>query len=151
LVVYFPGTGDRMKLKQEDYVALHRIVTGLNARTVWQHLVDGQPLADLIEPLPDEFHQWVRDVAAGIAAWMVAEVDRLNAAFWDVARLMPDDWLPGDRGGRKDFAMVAAKHPDKWALFNILDGQDIRPELLKRAKPEAFVTPSGRTYGEDTA
>jgi RNA ligase len=151
LVVYLRQARQRLKLKQADYVALHRIVTGLNARTVWQHLVDGRILGELIEPLPDEFHGWVRDIANGIADWIVTEHGRLETEYDTIIGAMPADWQRGDRAGRKDFALVASAHPDKWAMFNFLDAQDIRPELLKRAKPEAFITPSGRTYGEDTA
>jgi RNA ligase len=38
LVVYFPDypAGERVKLKQDDYVALHRILTGTNARHVYE-------------------------------------------------------------------------------------------------------------------
>ena len=52
----------REKIKQDDYVALHRIVTGLSERTVWQHMTDGRPLAELLDGLPDELHTWTRDV-----------------------------------------------------------------------------------------
>jgi RNA ligase len=151
VVVRMLDTGAMVKIKQADYVALHKIVTGLTARVVWQHLIDGKPLADLIAPLPDEFHGWVREVATGIADSTAAELDRLTAAFWKLTEQMPDGWDPADRAGRKDFAMVAAQSPDRWAFFNLLDGKDIRPELLKRAKPEPYLTPSGRTYTEDTA
>ena len=51
-----------VKIKQDDYVALHRIVTGLSERTVWQHMTDGRPLAELLDGLPDELHTWTRDV-----------------------------------------------------------------------------------------
>jgi RNA ligase len=37
LVLHLIDTDERVKIKQEDYVALHRIVTGLNERTVWEH------------------------------------------------------------------------------------------------------------------
>jgi putative RNA ligase len=151
LVVFFPLTGERVKLKQADYVELHRIVTGLNARTVWEHMVEGKPLVELIEPLPDEFHEWVRQIADGITAAVAAESARLHREYEKVRATMPDGWTPADRVGRKDFAMVAAQHPDKWALFNLLDGKDIDGELLKRAKPEPYLTPSGRVYTEDTA
>src|SRR4051812_48075484 len=51
LVVWFPDTDLRVKLKYEEYVRLHRIVTGLNARVVWEGIGD---LDALVEPLPDE-------------------------------------------------------------------------------------------------
>lgn len=145
LVVHCLRTDERVKLKQADYVALHKIVTGLTARVVWQHLIDGKPLDELVAPLPDEFHPWCRDVAAQIAATVEQGVAEIEKAYAEVVAELP----PGF--GRKDFAAVAVPHPLKWALFLLLDGRDPRPELWKRAKPEPYMTPSGRTYGEDVA
>lgn len=93
LVVYFPETNERLKLKQEDYVVLHRILTGTNARNVWE-VAAVKACGDLIrEPkhwgsflgidparaeecmtlgddwlaeVPDEFHVWVRDTIAEV-------------------------------------------------------------------------------------
>jgi RNA ligase len=154
VVVRDLDTGHMVKIKQADYVALHRIVTGLNARTVWQHLVDGKPLAALIEPLPDEFHPWVRQVADTLAAQVDAEAAEASAAYAAILESLPlGPARPGEEDGftRKDFAALAVRSPWKWALFLTLDGRDILPELWKRARPEPFWTPSGRVYTEDTA
>jgi RNA ligase len=151
VVVRCLNTGGMIKLKQADYVALHRIVTGLSARTVWQHLVDGKSLDELIAPLPDEFHPWVQDIANGITTAVQQEAWRLEEEYTRVRDAMPDAWQAGDRASRAEFAKVAAKLPDSWALFALLDGKDIRPKLLVNAKPEPYLTPSGRTYTEDNA
>lgn len=154
VVVHDLTTGSLVKIKQADYVELHRIVTNLTARKVHEWLVLGKPLADFIAPLPDEFHAWCREIADGIAALVDAEGERLGAAFNDVRNQVIAKnvgWRPGDKAARKDFALVAVKHPDSWALFALLDGRDIRPELLKRAEPGPFITPTGRTYTEDNA
>jgi RNA ligase len=145
VVVRLLDTGDMVKIKQADYVALHRIVTGLNARVVWQHMVDGKPLDELVAPLPDEFHPWCRDIAASITATVDQRMAEIEKAYAEVTASLPAGF------GRKEFAAVSVPHPDKWALFLLLDGRDPRPELWKRAKPEPYLTPSGRTYGEDTA
>lgn len=144
-VVHLVDKDDRIKVKQEDYVRLHRILTGLTARTVWEHLLTGQPLVDLITPLPDEFHDWVANVAAGITVGVQMQSARILQVYAEILGMMPAGF------SRKDFAVYAGPHPDKWALFRLLDGQEIGSELLKRAKPEPFLTPTGRTYGEDTA
>jgi RNA ligase len=151
IVVRCLTTGGMLKIKQEDYVALHRIVTGLSARTVWQHLLAGQPLADLIAPLPDEFHPWVREVADGIVATVAKRTEQITAEFWQIVHQMPDGWDPEDRAARKPFAIAAASRADRWAMFNLLDGRDISHELLKRADPGPCVTPSGRTFTEESA
>jgi RNA ligase len=154
IVVRDLTSGGMVKLKQADYVALHRIVTNLTARKIHEWMVEGKPLADFIAPLPDEFHAWCRQTAEGIAALVDAEDARLGAAFAEVVDQVIAThvgWRPGDRAARKDFAMIAAQHPDKWALFALLDQRDIRPGLLKRAQPAPFLTPTGRTYTEDNA
>jgi RNA ligase len=144
-------SGGMVKIKQADYVALHRIVTGLTARTVWEHMVAGKPLDELIAPLPDEFHQWVRDVAAGITKSIEREAWRLEGEYTAIRDAMSGTWQRETREGRAEFAKVAAKHPDSWAMFALLDQKDIRPKLLHNAKPEPYVTPSGRTFSEDNA
>lgn len=155
VVVYDLVTGSLVKLKQADYVELHRIVTNLTARKVHDHLLASKPIADFIAPLPDEFHTWVLQVAEDITSLVDSEAERLAVAFDDVINQMPAGWstelLPGDRQARATYAKVAARHPDSWALFALLDGRSVRGELLKRARPEPFLTPSGRTYSEDNA
>lgn len=155
VVVRCVETGAMVKLKQADYIALHRIVTGLNARSVWQRLADGRPIDELIEPLPDEFHSWVREVAAGITTAVADEHRRLFQRYQAALEHMPDDWgSTRDRAGRATFAQLVTSsdwRDDSWAMFGFLDGRDITPDLLKRARPEPFVTPSGRIFTEATA
>jgi RNA ligase len=145
LVVRCLRTGGMVEIKYEEYLELHKIVTGLNARVVWRHLVDGRPLDELVAPLPDEFHPWCRAVAAELTATVKAQVAAIDQAYAEAVSGLPEGFT------RKDFAGVAVKHALKWALFLRLDGKDLRPKLWERAEPEAFWTPSGRTYGEDTA
>lgn len=144
IVVRDRRTGAMLKIKQDDYVELHRIVTGLTARKVWEHLLGGAPPAELIEQLPDEFVPWVEKVAAGI----LAEVDRrdaeIHAEYDRIRGQLPEGWE------RRDFAQHAARHVDGWGLFRLLDGRDIRGELLKRADPGPYITPA-RTFSEDSA
>jgi len=145
LVVHLPETEERIKLKQEDYIALHRIVTGLSGRTVWQHLLAGLPLEELIAPLPDEFHNWVRSVADTLHSQVADRKAAIESAYEKLLAELPEGWT------RKDFAAAAVPHPERAALFALHDGKDITPTLWRDAKPEPFWTPAGRTYTEETA
>lgn len=55
--------GRRVKLKYERYKELHRLATGLTDQQVWRMLSSGWTLQELLEDTPDEFDQWVREVA----------------------------------------------------------------------------------------
>lgn len=116
LVVYFPDTNERVKIKQDDYMALHRILTGTNARHVWE-VAAVQACAYLIrEPkhwgsflgidparaeeilalgddwlagVPDEFYDWIRRVE-GAAAVSASDDYEYGCRLADKAREIAD-------------------------------------------------------------
>lgn len=137
LVVHWPDTDTRVKIKYPEYLQLHRLVFGLNARAVWDRLVTNSDLAALVEPLPDEFHVWVRDVVAALTASVEARAAQIEQAYGEIVAGLPDGWT------RRDFAAHAARHPDAGHLFLRLDGRDYRPRLWQQVRPSADWTPHG--------
>lgn len=127
-------TGQSAKFKYERYVELHRIVTGMNERIVWDHIGAGKPLADLIEPLPDEFHAWVRGVADRLLDRQEGITFAAQAAHELVVDSLPEGWQ------RRDYALAVATHPLRPWMFNILDGRDPRPGIWKTLRPSGAVT-----------
>lgn len=57
------NTGLRVKMKYEEYVRLHKIITGVNTKGIWEMMRDGQSLDELIEKVPDEFHKWFMETS----------------------------------------------------------------------------------------
>ena len=53
--------GVRMKIKGEEYVRLHKILTGFSTYDIWEHLKDGKDVMELVEKVPDEFDKWVKE------------------------------------------------------------------------------------------
>ncbi|MCU7724599.1 2'-5' RNA ligase [Actinoplanes sp. KI2] len=143
LVVHFTGADARVKIKYADYVRLHRLVTGLTARTVWEVLANGGDLDTLIAPLPDEFHVWVRAIAAELTATVDARAAAIEAAYAAIVAGLPEGW------GRKEFAARAVRSEHKFALFLRLDGKDYRPVLWQHARPAADQTMHGTKVTEE--
>ncbi|MEV6963494.1 RNA ligase [Hamadaea sp. NPDC051192] len=143
LVVHAFATGERVKIKYEDYLRLHRIVTGLTSRTIWEALVAGSTVAEICEPLPDEFHVWAREVADRLRTEVDAGVEEAERVFQEIVAGLPDGY------SRKDFALVASRHELRGLLFARLDERDLRPALWQAAKPEAGETPHGRTFDDE--
>jgi RNA ligase len=52
--------GFRMKIKGEEYVRLHKILTNISNRDIWEYLKDNKPFDELLEKVPDEFNEWVK-------------------------------------------------------------------------------------------
>lgn len=139
VVVRFIFTDEQVKIKQDEYVQLHRIVTGLNEKAVWER-VGADDLAGnhgdsaIYENIPDELHQWVSDVA-----------DRLVAEFAAMEAMVEEAWVEiqgleqADPFGllRPEFAKRAKMfHPwVKTCLFLKYDGKDYDKFLWEKLKP----------------
>ena len=142
LVVHFTGTDERVKIKYAEYVRLHRLVTGLTARTVWDVLACGGDLDALTEPLPDEFHAWVRGVATELAGSVDRLAERVEQQYAAIVAGLPEGW------GRREFAAQAVRSPDRGALFLRLDGKDYRPGLWQLVRPAGDLSPTGNLMSE---
>jgi RNA ligase len=52
--------GFRMKIKGDEYVRLHKILTNISNRDIWEYLKDNKSFDELLEKVPDEFNDWVK-------------------------------------------------------------------------------------------
>lgn len=121
-----PLADSMVKIKQEDYVHLHALITHTSTTTVWESLRAGQSLVETRDSIPDEFLVWVDKVTAELSA---AHTDLIGRARAEFAR-MPQD------GDRKTFALAAQTSPLRSALFSLLDGRDITGWAWKQIRPE---------------
>lgn len=143
IVVRLVDSGVMVKIKQPDYVELHKIVTGLNARVVWEHLGNGGHIAELCEPLPDEFHAWVQQVAGDLTTRAAAILAAARTEHARILAALPADW------DRKDYALVAKESDRKAWLFMLLDGKDPAPKIWRTLRPSGEDRPVH--HGEDVA
>lgn len=81
-------SGLRVKVKGEEYIRLHRLITGVSAKRIWECLERGEGLDVFLEDVPDEFYQWVKRVAGRLMQRFneirldaIADADRAEALF----------------------------------------------------------------------
>jgi RNA ligase len=123
-----------VKLKQADYVALHRIVTNLSPKTVWEMLGEGRTVDDICKDIPDEFYKYVEDIAYELYTGANAIKFSVDVCYdkilYDLKVTKGDDWT------RKDFARMA-KNAGSQAkyLFLKLDNKDITRSIWHDIKP----------------
>jgi len=115
-----------VKVKQEDYIALHRIVTGLNELTVWELMGKYPTYSDALVHLnfPEEFRRWFTNVWMDLRGQQAA----IEGGVWDEWDQVSDevfgDWAPGidvTREERKVFADAVSKSGNRSLLFLVLD------------------------------
>ncbi|MET8430128.1 RNA ligase [Nocardia sp. NPDC004860] len=130
-VIRYVETGQMVKIKLDEYIRLHRIVTGLSKKVVWEHAAAGRPFEELIADLPDEFHRWVADVWDDLQARYDSTCIEADKAYEKISRSVG---LPRS-DARKEFALAIADLPD--SMKNLLfPWHQIDQEIWKQLKPE---------------
>lgn len=125
VVVHFRDSDMRVKLKQADYVRLHKIVTGTSTIGVWEHLRTGADMEALLENVPDEFFDWVKATTTDLT-------NKHNALTSEARKVYAT--IPTE--DRKTFALAAATHGNlRPALFALLDGKSIDDWAWKLIRP----------------
>lgn len=63
-VVHFLRTNQRVKIKTDDYMRLHRLISNLSPLAMWESMVDGKVDPEYLKQIPEEFKaevQWMQD------------------------------------------------------------------------------------------
>jgi RNA ligase len=119
---------ERLKIKQEDYIELHKVMTGLNERQLWEWLSEGKNVDDILRDLPEEIHSWAKPAMI-----------HLCDLFLNLKMKLRQAWVESRYMDRKEFALFnAGKDPViKGALFAKYDGNEARVDeiLWKALKP----------------
>ena len=53
-------SGVRYKVKFEEYLRIHRIVTQVSNINIWEYLAADMPFDEILDRVPDEFYDWVK-------------------------------------------------------------------------------------------
>lgn len=117
----------RAKVKYDEYLRLHRLVTGVSNVSIWEQLSNQLPLDELFERVPDEFHAFV---TATVAELQEAHDDYVHKARALAATLAG---LP-----RKDAAAVILGQTEvpSGLVFAALDDKDVDLAAWRLVRPE---------------
>ena len=128
-VYLWPEKNYRVKMKSAEYMELHRLVSRLSEKTIWEMLVAGKTVDQIKAGLPDEFYGFVDKTYKSIMD-NVADIMRTVNGYM---RRYEDE---GYTNHRKDFALAVKDNPYKKYLFLLLDGKPIYPVALADSKPK---------------
>jgi RNA ligase len=126
-VIRFNG-GMRMKIKGEEYVRLHRILTNFSTTDIWELLRTKGNINEFLDRVPDEFDNWVRLTMTALEAeyetirfrsWMDYEYHKLQAGI-----------------DKKSFANAIKDNEYRSILFAMWDGKSYEDTIWKMIKPK---------------
>jgi Fe2+ transport system protein B len=117
--------GFRMKIKGEEYLRLHKVMTEVSTKSVWEALSNGDNLENLLKDVPDEFYTKIKEYENKL----ISDFNKIKNEYTWYFFLIPKE-------DKKEFALIAkeSKHPT--ILFNMLNGKDIDSVIWKIIQPK---------------
>jgi RNA ligase len=123
------SNGNRVKIKGEEYLRLHRIMTNLSTTAIWEVLSGGGDILSTLTDIPDEFYDKIHQYSNKL-------VDKYNKIedeyIWIFKILSKSD----DFEIRARFAELAKKHKYPTILFRMYDNKDYSDVIWKIIRPE---------------
>lgn len=128
-VLRFHPSNYRMKIKFDEYVRLHRLLTNFSNVDIWECLKAGTDMSVYLEEVPDEFDSWVRQwIKALTFAYVMKEKtakDWLDKVPRSPLRRDEADWI---------FANVPKEY--QGLVFAMMDGKDYSDSIWRMIRPE---------------
>lgn len=120
--------GMRIKIKGEEYVRLHRILTGFSNVDIWEYLKDGKDFNDFLDRVPDEFDSWVKKTQEELTS----QYEILEREYqWILKVLLRSP----ESQTKKGFAELAKKYKHSSMLFKMFDNKDYSDYIWKQIRP----------------
>ncbi len=126
-------SGFRVKVKFEEYVRLHRLITGVNAKTIWELLKNNESTKELLERVPEEFYKWVENTVKQLTD----EFNVAEAVAW--ADYEKVKGLKDRKAQAKKVFMLDSKRQKKLSgvIFKMLDKKPYEDLIWKMLRPRA--------------
>jgi RNA ligase len=132
-VYLWPEKNYRVKMKSAEYMELHRLVSHLSEKSIWEMLMEGKTLDQMKAGLPDEFYGFVDKTYGDIMRQATEIMLTAQRDFSRIKRHFDTEDLSNI--ARRDVAKEIVKSEYRKYLFLLLDGKPIYPVALKDSKP----------------
>ena len=118
-------SGFRVKIKFAEYKRLHKLITNVNDKDIWEMLKNNENMEHLLTKVPDEFYNWVTDTK-----------DNLTYQYKALEKECNDLHRSNVFETKKEAAMWINTQKHKSILFNMLNDKDYSELIWKAIKPK---------------
>ena len=119
--------GMRMKIKGDEYVRLHRILTNFSTTDIWELMRTDGNINEFLDKVPDEFDEWVKLTMLSLEA----EYDNIK-----FRSEIDFEYYKGESNDKKEFANLIKDNEYRSILFSMWDGKSYDNTIWKMIKPK---------------
>jgi len=112
----------RVKIKFEEYLRLHRIITQVSNLNIWEYLKTNKSMEEILERVPDEFFDWVKQTKSDLENQYQIIENQCKADFKVLE-------------SRKETALYFQTCQYQGVLFAMLNNKDYSVIIWKMIRP----------------
>jgi RNA ligase len=124
-VVLIDEHGMRVKVKTEEYVELHRIVTRLTTKSVLEYIIENGNVSGLAESVPDEWYQRMQELEQSFKVSVFVRYRYVESVYNLVIEGITDNFT------RRQFAEAVSVLDNRGLYFSMLDERPIMASIEK--------------------
>jgi len=117
--------GDRMKIKGDEYLRLHKIMTEISTKSVWECLSKCDDIYEMLKDVPEEFFK-------GIYVY----IEELKSEYSVIEVKTTKTFNLYKDLNRKEFAESVQLNKYSSVLFRMMDDKDYSDNIWRLIKPE---------------
>jgi len=121
------ANGFRAKVKFEEYRRLHRLITQVSTRSIWELLRAGKSPAELLDRVPDSFRDWVNNTLAELSRGFADLHAQATICFAG---------RPSVESRAEYAAWVKTQPANFGLLFALYDGKPIDDKIWRMIEPK---------------
>jgi len=113
----------RVKVKFNEYVRLHRIITNVSNIVIWEYLSENKPFDELLERVPDEFFNYVKNTKNDLINHFNSILNECKDVYKELEN-------------RKETALYFKTQKYPSILFAMLNNKNVDKIIWKLVKPK---------------
>ena len=121
-------TNERVKFKFAEYKRLHKLLTQVSTKSIWESLRDGKPLDEILERVPDEFYTFVKTTKANLEKEFGRLEQQIQKCYAEIEKLPT-------RKDKAEYILTNYRNTAS-AVFSLIDGKQYANILWKMIKPK---------------
>jgi RNA ligase len=127
-----------MKIKGDEYIRLHYILTNISSRDIWQWAMDEKPIEEMLVDVPDEFYDWAIRTYDDLRVKFHTIKNEVENEFWTLIN-------------KKEFAQKVKGTKNEHLLFKRLNSHSkmLNDMIWERIYPDYVKPFSNKTIEDD--
>ena len=115
IVIRFMESNTRVKIKQDEYLRIHYMLSTLTKKRIWSILKEGKMPEEEVRGVPDEFYGVVKKTISELHSKYKLIEEEAKLTYLNIISKLPLNY------SRKDFALAVEANDNRKLLFMIHD------------------------------